>query len=70
MSRKYDGWPVVVGMDTRAFRAAREDCNCKSEVNWIGAIVYVRSSGDFFKVFVRDPLSFTWFYSDKNFGLG
>lgn len=51
MSRKYDGWPVVVGMDTRAFRAAREDCNCKSEINWIGAIVYVRSSGDFFKVF-------------------
>ena len=50
MSRKYDGWPIVVGMDTRAFKAARNDCNCRSEVNWIGAIVYVRSSGDFYKV--------------------
>ena len=50
MSRAYDGWPTVVGMDTRAFKTARESCSCESETVWLGAIVYKRSESDFLKV--------------------
>ena len=61
MNRAYDGWPVVIGMDTRAFKAARQSCNCNSEITWIGSIVYKRTNQDFLKVkegFGSDKMSY------------
>ena len=50
MRRHYDGWPIVIGPDTRSFARLRRECNCNSEITWLGSIAYERSSDDFLKV--------------------
>ena len=58
MKRLYDGWPIVIGPDTRSFAKMRQECNCISEITWLGSIAYERSPTDFLKVFFE--MVFGW----------
>ena len=50
MRKAYEGYPFLVGMDTRSFKRDRTLCQCENTPIWVGGIVYRRSITDFLKV--------------------
>ena len=64
MRQWYDGFPKVIGCDTRSFAKMRAECSCKSETIWCGSVVYKRDTADFLKVNPKIYFKF-WFVKTK-----